>query len=233
MTEMHLPSVRPIDFLDIYVSGDVTIDESAVIAPGTILKAAPNSRIVIGAGVCVGMGTILNACDGAIALEEGATLGAGVLIIGQAKIGKNACIGSATTIFNASIDPIAVIPAGSLLGDASRQAEKESDSYTVERSPASTTPSNTATAKKLSQKTILDPWEEPNNSQNGLSASKSDEKKSPSTESEVPIEVDRADSQLNIKPAKSPVVGQMYINQLLFTLFPERNAILPPKKDTD
>jgi carbon dioxide concentrating mechanism protein CcmN len=223
---MHLPSVRPIDFLDIYISGDVTIDESAVIAPGTIIKAAPDSRIVIGAGVCLGMGTVLNASGGAIAVEEGATLGAGVLLVGQTKIGKNACIGAATTIFNASVDPMAVIPAGSLLGDTSRQEIKDPD-------PVMNQSHNTATGKKLSHKTILDPWEESNQSVNGLSAFKSEEREIPTTETEVQIKSDRSDSQLNNKSSKSPVVGQMYINQLLVTLFPERNAILPTKKDSD
>ena len=101
---MRLPLIHPPTQLNIYVIGDVVIHEGAVIAPGTILQAEPNSRILIREGVCIGMGNIINAYQGDIEIQSGAILGAGVLVIGQSKIGKNTCIGSLTTIINTSIE---------------------------------------------------------------------------------------------------------------------------------
>ena len=106
-----------------YISGEVTIDPSAAIAPGVILQADPNSQIIIAAGVCIAMGAVLHARDGILEIEAGATIGAGVLLVGRGKIGANACIGSATTILNCSIKPEQVVAPNSLLGDTSRQAD--------------------------------------------------------------------------------------------------------------
>ncbi|RMG11014.1 MAG: hypothetical protein D6728_09475, partial [Cyanobacteria bacterium J055] len=106
-------------------SGDVTIHPGAAIAPGVILQAAPNSRITIADGVCIGIGAVLNAYDGTISIESGATLGAGVLIVGGGTVGTRACVGAATTIFNQSIAPWQVVPAGSLIGDSSRHPDGE------------------------------------------------------------------------------------------------------------
>lgn len=107
-----------------YQSGEVTIDPSAAIALGVILQAPPNSKIIIAAGVCIGMGTVLHASDGILEIEAGAILGAGVLVVGAGKIGTNACIGSATTILNCSIEPGQVVAPGSLIGDNSRSVEE-------------------------------------------------------------------------------------------------------------
>ena len=117
---MYLPPLQPIANSEIQICGDVEIHPTASIAPGVILKAATNARIVIGADVCLGMGVILNAYNGSIEIETGAALGSGVLIIGSSKIGANACIGTASTIFNASIAAMTVINPGSLIGDNSR-----------------------------------------------------------------------------------------------------------------
>ncbi len=113
---MYLPPLQAINNADIYQTGDVTVDSSAIIGIGVILQAAPNCRIAIGAGACLGMGTILNACEGTIEIEPGAVLGAGVLIVGQSKVGANASIGAVSTIVNASIEPMQVLAAGSVLG---------------------------------------------------------------------------------------------------------------------
>jgi carbon dioxide concentrating mechanism protein CcmN len=199
---MHLPPVQPVSYSDIYVSGEVIIHESAVVAPGAILNAAPNSRIVIGAGVCVGMGAILNACHGAIEVEEGAVLGAGVLTIGRVKIGSNACIGAATTIFNASVDKMAVIPAGSLIGDPSRQVT-------------------------ILAGTDLPPSEPTVQEQSSVEAD------SPSVEPTVQVESHQVEPEASPQSSKSPVIGQVYINQLLISLFPERNSLKRPNQDSD
>ncbi|QIR38044.1 transferase [Tolypothrix sp. PCC 7910] len=118
---MSVPPLRLSNNFDSYISGEVTIHPSAVLAPGVILQAAVNGKIIIGPGVCIGMGSILQIDEGTLEIEAGANLGAGFLMVGQGKIGINACIGSATTVFNCSVAPGQVIPPGSILGDSSRR----------------------------------------------------------------------------------------------------------------
>ena len=105
-----------------------------------------------------------------------------VLIVGAAEIGKNACIGTATTIFNTSVAQMSVIPAGSLIGDTSSQVEVvvESEPIVVEQ-------------KEETPKVDLQDEKD-----------KKDTAEAPSA------------------PEKVPVVGQMYVNNLLCALFPER-----------
>ncbi|MDF5721994.1 MAG: transferase [Rhizonema sp. PD37] len=118
---MSIPPLRFGNNVESHISGEVIIHPSAILAPGVILQAAPDSKIVIGSGVCIGMGSILQVNEGTIEIEEGVNLGAGFLMVGQGKIGINACIGAATTVFQSSIEPGQVVPAGSILGDKSRQ----------------------------------------------------------------------------------------------------------------
>ncbi|PSB29341.1 transferase [Stenomitos frigidus] len=113
---MHVPSLQPVNSSHFCVSGDVTIHPTAVIASGVLLQADPESHIVIGAGVCLGMGTILHAHQGTLEVEAEVTIGAGVLLIGAGKIGASACIGAASTLWNHSIDRGTIIPPLSLLG---------------------------------------------------------------------------------------------------------------------
>jgi carbon dioxide concentrating mechanism protein CcmN len=100
-----------------YIQGDVTIDPGAVIAPGVLLQAGPNSRIVIASGVCLGMGVILQVHEGTLEIHSGASLGAGVLVVGSGKIGSNACIGTTSTLLNPSVASEQVIAPGSLLAE--------------------------------------------------------------------------------------------------------------------
>jgi len=118
---MSVSLLRLGDRFDSHIDGDVMIHPSAVIAPGVILQAATNSKIIIGAGVCLGMGSILQVSEGILEIEAGANLGAGFLMVGEGKIGINACIGAATTVFKCSVASEQVIPPGSILGDGSRQ----------------------------------------------------------------------------------------------------------------
>jgi carbon dioxide concentrating mechanism protein CcmN len=171
---MSLPVPQVVSTSEIFVSGDVTIHESAVIAPGAILQAAPGSRIIIGEGVCLGMGVVLKAYQGEIAIQSGCILGAGVLILGATTVGDHTCIGPTTTIFNTSVEARQMIPAGSLLGDLSRSVSLD-DAVSVA---------------------------------------------TPIVEVAEPVS----------SPSKSPVVGQVYINQLLLTLFPNRRHFPDQKK---
>ncbi|KJH73453.1 LbetaH domain-containing protein [Aliterella atlantica] len=122
---MHLPPLQPISNSQFYVSGNVTVDPGAAIAPGVLLQADPDSEIKIASGVCIGMGAILHAHKGKLEIAEGTNVGTGVLIVGDCQIGANACIGSMTTIFNSSVSRGEVISPGSLIGDKSRQAEQK------------------------------------------------------------------------------------------------------------
>jgi carbon dioxide concentrating mechanism protein CcmN len=102
------------------LSGNVTVHPGAVVACGVILKTDAHSQLIVEAGVCIGMGSVIHARQGNLILEAGASLGAGSLIVGYGKIGSNACIGSLTTILNPDIASEQMIPPGSLLGDSSR-----------------------------------------------------------------------------------------------------------------
>ncbi|MGF1481363.1 MAG: hypothetical protein ACFB4I_18090 [Cyanophyceae cyanobacterium] len=167
---------------DAIVVGDVIIHPSAAIAPGAILQAAPDSQIIIGAGVCIGTGAILQAYQGVIEVESRAIVGAGVLVVGTAKIGSHACIGAETTIYNASIDTTAEIPPRSIIGAPSRQRHSQTET---------TTPTDTVATELV--------------------------------EEAVPPETATAATP-TASPQKS-VVGQVYVNNLLLTLFPHRNSL--------
>ena len=127
---MRLPPLQPVSDAHFYVTGNVMIHPSAAIAPGVFMQADTDSQIVIAAGVCIGLGAILHAHQGNLEIEEGASLGAGVLLLGSGRIGASACIGSKVTIINSSIEPEQVVKSGSLIGDTSRllvKAELEAD----------------------------------------------------------------------------------------------------------
>ncbi|MEM9541006.1 MAG: carbon dioxide concentrating mechanism protein [Cyanobacteria bacterium P01_E01_bin.42] len=215
---MSLQPLQLANIPNVRIVGEVKIHPSAAIAPGAILQAAPNSQINIAAGACVGMGAILNAYGGAIELEAGVSLGAGVLIVGCSKIGANTCIGGATTIYNADLDALQVIPAGSVIGDPSRRVELISEpekSLPISES-ASSEQSNEQSekseeiAESPTDLEIDDPWTSAEEEMAELAAE---------TAIETPIEIPAAEVQ---KPSGVPVFGKVYVNQLLLTLFPER-----------
>lgn len=223
---MHLQTLRSVGMgwdsspSQVCASGDVRIHPSAAIAPGVILQAAPNSRILIAEGVCVGMGTVLNACEGAIEIANGATLGAGVLMVGSGKIGSRACVGAATTIFNQSIDPWQVVPAGSLIGDSSRSVEGFSvDDPNGDTQPKSIPVSLGETPEKTPEKKHSIPTDtKPQASHNGAAPEASDVEAAPNEEAPDP-KVDK----------ETPVYGQVHVNRILWTIFPQgRSPNSPP-----
>ncbi|MGK7881576.1 MAG: transferase [Crocosphaera sp.] len=225
---MPLPLIQPPSRSEVSIIGEVIIHEGAVVAPGTVLQAAPNCRIVIHPGACIGMGTLINAYKGDIEIESGAMLGAGVLIVGQGKIGQNVCLGSCVTVINNSIKSGTTIEAGTLIGDTSRQFSKQ----------------ETETPKQIKP-------ENNGSSENGHLITDNDEKDAQQEETEEkkpefvkeiedlwadpPPEIEEVTEipeipEIPTKPDvptetnNAPVVGQIYINQLLCTLFPERQA---------
>ena len=132
----------------------MSIDPSAVISAGVILRADPDSKITIAAGVCIGMGAIIHAHKGTVEVESGASLGAGVLVVGKGKIGTNASIGSLTTIWNHSVESLQVVPSASVLGDKGRPLPEESQPTpdTLEQKPqelSSPVPENSFTTESV------------------------------------------------------------------------------------
>ena len=116
-----------------YRGGDVVVDAAAAIAPGVVLRAAPGGAIRIGAGACIGAGVVIQAKQGCVFIEAGASLGTGVLIVGQGHVGKDACVGSSSTLINPAIAPNDIIPPCSLI-----------NSQTPSSAPASSAPASSA-----------------------------------------------------------------------------------------
>ena len=199
---MYLSPLQPISNSHFYVSGNVTVHPSAAIAPGVLLQADPDSHIIIAAGVCVGMGAILHAHQGILEVEEGANIGAGVLIVGKGKIGTNACIGSMTTILNSSVGWGQVIPPASLIGDASRQSEAQR-------------PENTTTLVFESSSNQQVSENQPAEATTTLTSESSSNQQALETSG----------------GAGTQVYGQANLNRLLSTLLPHRQALNRPLKD--
>jgi carbon dioxide concentrating mechanism protein CcmN len=101
-------------------AGNISIDPSAIVAPGVVLLAEGTNRIAIGAGVCIGAGSVVRATGGNLTIGSGVCIGREVLIIGTGSIARDVCIGAGTTALDPQIDEGAVIPPHSLLGDRSR-----------------------------------------------------------------------------------------------------------------
>ncbi len=76
------------------IRGDVIIDESAMIADGVILNASQGTQIIIRAGACLGMGTIITAYEGDVEIKESVILGSGNLIVGKCIVGSQASLGA-------------------------------------------------------------------------------------------------------------------------------------------
>jgi len=126
MQSNYLPPLEPIGDFRSYVCGDVVIDETAAIASGVLLQADQGGKIMIAAGVCIGMGAVLHAQGGLLEICAGANLGAGVLVYGTSKIGEGACIGASSSIVRAVIAKGAIVPPCSLISGLEQSSvEKE------------------------------------------------------------------------------------------------------------
>lgn len=216
---MYRSPPQPPNNASAFVSGDVTIDPSVAIATGAILQADPESQIVIATGVCIGMGAIIHARRGRIEIEAGASIGAGVLVVGHGTIGSKACIGAETTLLNPAIATRQVVPAGTLIGDESRSVTLASDSE------AQSNPDEGETQVKTSS---TDDREVKTSSTEGGEDSPTEE---PSPV--VPETPSTPDDSTSVTPsvAKSPnspatiVYGQVHLNHLLNTLLPHRKSL--------
>ena len=245
---MYLPPLQPVVNSQTYIYGDVEIHPTASIAAGVILQATPNSRIVIGADACIGMGVVLNAHDGVINVESGATLGAGVLIIGKSTIGANACVGTSTTIFNASVESMKVVTPGSILGDTTHHVELNSSTngsatnkskiQFSKIAASNTTPNDNSETVTVAQKSdpekipqhknptdIKSQTKEPVNhsfSNNSADPWVEEKKENQPIETVTTIQVEEVVK--NIDTPEGIAIGKVYIDQLLVTLFPSKKS---------
>lgn len=241
---MYLPPLQPVANSGIRICGDVEIHPTASIAPGVILQAAPESRIIIGVDVCIGMGVIISAYGGVVEIANGVTLGSGVLIVGCSRVGSNACVGTSTTIFNGSIDAMAVITPGSIIGDTSRpeKATTESDAtenttvldnalespatnnncdreIILEKEPIGTIDKDLKAQEQESNKNKInddfsDPWSEKN---------LEDTNQKNTIDLVAQETVKEIAKSIEVKDATT--IGKVYIDQLLVTLFPHKKQI--------
>ena len=235
---MYLPPLQSIADPDIRICGEVEIHPTASIASGAILQAAPNSRIVIGVDVCIGMGTIISAAGGVVEIGDGVTLGSGVLVVGESKIGNNACVGTASTIFNAAVESMAVITPGSIIGDVSRQetidpvekqvAKDKSDPTQNTKIANSNGYFKSSKKKKPSfTKTDLD-----NNKQDSTNSKFIEhhgdpwaEKESVSSNSEPEASLSVTEIETSIKSKNDSTASRVYLDHLLVTLFPHKKNL--------
>lgn len=117
---MPFPLPEPMPVPQVCVYGDVDIHPTAAIAPGVLLQANAGSRIVVGAGVCIGMGTVIHADGGILELQPGVTLGSAVLLVGAGTVGAGTSIGATATVINPAVAGQQLVPPGTVLGDGSR-----------------------------------------------------------------------------------------------------------------
>jgi carbon dioxide concentrating mechanism protein CcmN len=217
---MYLSPLQLSSNSQIFVSGDVVVDESVAIAPGVILQADPDSRISIAPGACLGMGTILHARQGTLEVAAGAVLGAGVLVVGAGTIGQNACIGAGTTLIDPQVEKQQILPAGSLLGDNSRQvpAQATAEPETSAPNPPTTEPS----VERPVEPPVTPPVEPPTLEE------------PPQTEPEIASEVPAAAGEQPVPSGEVPTIlyGQAHINRLLGTLFPHRQTFNSPPNNS-
>ncbi|MGL5064604.1 MAG: carbon dioxide concentrating mechanism protein [Microcoleus sp.] len=213
---MYLSPLQLSSNSQIFMSGDVVVDEGAAIAPGVILQADPDSRISIAQGACIGMGAILHARQGTLEIAAGAVLGAGVLVVGAGTIGQNACIGAGTTLIDPRVDRLQVLPAGSLIGDNSRQVPAVT---TVE--PETPIPSPPAAESPVEPpvEPAVEPAVEP-------PVAPPPAQDPPQTEPETASEAPAAVKEQPVPSGEVPTIlyGQAHINRLLGTLFPHRQT---------
>jgi carbon dioxide concentrating mechanism protein CcmN len=197
------------EVVPVHLNGNVSIDPSAAIAPGVLLQAEANSQITIGAGVCIGAGTIVHAAGGNLDIGAGVCLGRGVLILGSGKIERNACIGAGTTAIDPQIEEGSAIPPHSLLGDRSRGEV----SVVAETPAAEVSPTAAKTAKPEDLWDTTDAWDTQQIETPAVAPPAVDNSPDRTETLTVTIEIDR-------KSAKS-VAGRANFERLKRHLFPD------------
>ncbi|MBW4420579.1 MAG: hypothetical protein KME13_15315 [Myxacorys californica WJT36-NPBG1] len=221
------PQLHPISTTHSYKSGDITIGEGAAIAPGVLLQADPDSRIVIGVGVCIGMGSVIHASGGTLSIGEGVMIGAGVLIVGAMTVSNRACIGSATTVFNHDIGSGAMIPPSSLIcAESDAAPESEPSDPWDDRSEASAKPffqNGQPKSEPFPKKS--EPFSENGQPRQFSTSESKAESETKEFVSEEPFkEADPGSAIVQKSNLQAGVYGQVYVNQLLSKLLPNHNS---------
>jgi carbon dioxide concentrating mechanism protein CcmN len=211
---MDSPSLELIHDCHLYISGEVVVHSSAAIAPGVLLQADPGCRLIISEGVCIGRGSIIHASGGTLELQIGATLGTGVLIVGRGTIGQEACIGSMTTILDSSVLPQQSIAPGSLIGDLSRSVSLEAVSP-PSGSPAAPPLDQQSTQPASSQPAPSPPVKPPPESST----------EPPVSENNGRVAAGASPQSTAIKKTMTQVYGQAYVERIMITMFPHRQAL--------
>jgi len=195
--------------------GEVTVDPSALVAPGVLLEAETGHHLVVGPGVCIGMGTILHAQGGDLHIGAGVNLGAGVLVIGQGVIGSQTCIGAASTLINPQIKAGQVLPANSLLivelaspEPAASVAEVPSEAPTP-ATPPEPHPVTVESRPPLAQGPPIQPPPPPVSTPSNATVLH----EPTLINNEIP------------KPPPGHVIGEVFLSQLRMTLFPHRDNL--------
>jgi carbon dioxide concentrating mechanism protein CcmN len=180
-------------------------------------------------------------------------------MVGQGTIGGNACIGAATTVFNCSVAPEQVVPAGSILGDSSRQVDEnqnqpptETSSDTTVTNPPEAEPEKqkekVVTSTQFSATTFVDFKQESTSVSPPTPTPKSQSPpvaETPLVTNSTPEETSLPGSQAtnSQEPEPSPanaensqifgtqIYGQGSINRLLTTLFPHRQSLSNQNSD--
>ena len=219
---MYRSPPHPPNTASAFVSGDVTIDPGAAIATGAILQADdPESQIVIAGGVCIGMGAIVHAYQGRIEIEAGATIGAGVLVVGRGTIGAKACIGAETTLLNPAIAPRQVVPANAIVGDESRSVNVSSaspdqpDPGGAEAPPVGSPPEETPPEGS--------PWDDA--PPEDLPPEDLPPEDLPSGEVRETAPPSSSALSSTATASQALVYGQVHLNHLLNTLLPHRKSL--------
>lgn len=225
---MHLPTLPWSSNSYVYTEGDVSIDASAAIAPGVILRADPDCKIVIASGVCIGMGSVLHAHGGNLELEAGANLGAGVLVVGQGTIGANACIGALTTIWDSSVEPWHVVPAASVVGDKGRKIAEEPSVSAVPSHPEASDTSDLSTTVKVSESKVEDVPSTIKESLNGQVPSHPLVASTDTTDDDTPTEPLEKTPSDGTEPV---IYGQGSLDRILKTLFPYNQSLNRSSED--
>ncbi|PHV62144.1 hypothetical protein WEU38_08640 [Cyanobacterium aponinum AL20118] len=227
---MSLPILQASTNQTTHVRGDVMIDSSVMIAVGVILNATPGNKIIIHSGVCLGMGTVITAHDGDVEIKPNAILGAGCLIFGHCIIGSQASLGSSVTVYNVNVDAGDVIPAGSIRGDRTRKIElnsQENSNSVAENKVQENKWSNKSAKSEENKQNTTNNQEERESKAESISEKPEQIKQENQDISHENLEQEeeiKTDSwQEDTPPNSEQVVGKVYINKLLFTLFPERN----------
>lgn len=222
--------------------GDVTIDESAAIAPGVVLQAASGSRIVIGKGACLAAGVCVQSRAGVLTISAGVSLGASVLVVGKGTIGVNACVSAGSTLINPSVAADSILPPDTLIGAQADAAQRNGYSRPqqspqpvsarpeafkntfVEPGPVGPKPisvpslsdqSSTFVPPPLLNQPFSQPLNQTNGSVNGTHNGSSTNG----------VQSGYGSSSLTAPAANHQVSGKSQVNELISALFPNRQPL--------